>query len=97
MSTIDVGTRTKNPTDIAVGSQPSGVAITPNGRTAFVANALLVAVQNNAQNDARTTRQRVHIGTSALLLLDTERRLCARSSIATVRSGASFGAPSSRM
>jgi hypothetical protein len=40
-------------------------------------SALLVAVQNNAQNDARTTRQRAHIGTSALVRLDTDRRFCA--------------------
>ncbi len=29
VSTIDVKTRTKNPTDIAVGSGPAGVAVTP--------------------------------------------------------------------
>jgi YVTN family beta-propeller protein len=38
VSTIDVKTGTKNPTDIAVGSGAVGVAITPNGKTAFVAN-----------------------------------------------------------
>lgn len=31
-------TRTKNPTDITVGTNPNGVAITPDGKTAFVAN-----------------------------------------------------------
>jgi YVTN family beta-propeller protein len=35
-STIDVKTRTKNPTDITLGSGPFGVAVTPDGRTAFV-------------------------------------------------------------
>ena len=39
VSTIDVKTRTKDPTDIPVGSVPPGVAITPNGKTAFVTNA----------------------------------------------------------
>jgi YVTN family beta-propeller protein len=38
VSTIDVKTRTKNPTDIPVGSGPAGVAVTPDGKTAFVAN-----------------------------------------------------------
>ena len=40
MSTIDVKTRTKHPTDIPVGRYPNGVAITPDGKTAFVANVL---------------------------------------------------------
>ena len=34
VSTIDVATRTKNPTDITVGNHPPGVAITPDGKTA---------------------------------------------------------------
>jgi YVTN family beta-propeller protein len=38
VSTIDVKTRTKDPTDIPVGSGPAGVAVTPDGKTAFVAN-----------------------------------------------------------
>jgi YVTN family beta-propeller protein len=38
VSTIDVKTRTKNPTDIAVSRTPFGVAVTPDGKTAFVAN-----------------------------------------------------------
>jgi YVTN family beta-propeller protein len=36
VSTIDVKTRTKHPTDITVGLQPLRVAITPDGKTAFV-------------------------------------------------------------
>src|SRR5262249_33253995 len=36
LSTIDVETRTKNPTDISVGSNPSALAVTPNGKTVFV-------------------------------------------------------------
>jgi YVTN family beta-propeller protein len=39
VSTIDVKTRTKNPTDITVGAVPTGVAITPDDKTAFVTNA----------------------------------------------------------
>jgi YVTN family beta-propeller protein len=38
VSTIDVKTRTKHPTDIAVGAGPVGVAVTPDGKTAYVAN-----------------------------------------------------------
>jgi YVTN family beta-propeller protein len=38
VSTIDVKTRTKHPTDIPVGSLPLGVAVTPDGKTAFVTN-----------------------------------------------------------
>ena len=38
VSTIDVRTRTKNPTDIPVGSNPTDVAVTPDGKTAFVTN-----------------------------------------------------------
>jgi YVTN family beta-propeller protein len=40
VSTIDVKTRTKNPTDIAVGTAPVGVAVTPDGKTAFVTNSI---------------------------------------------------------
>src|SRR5262245_22078432 len=36
VSTLDVKTRTKNPTDIPVGAHPNGVAVTPDGKTAFV-------------------------------------------------------------
>jgi YVTN family beta-propeller protein len=39
ISTIDVKTRTKHPTDLTVGSAPVGVAVTPDGRTAFVTHA----------------------------------------------------------
>jgi YVTN family beta-propeller protein len=38
VSMIDAKTRTKHPTDIAVGSFPFGVAVTPDGKTAFVVN-----------------------------------------------------------
>jgi YVTN family beta-propeller protein len=38
LSAIDVKTRTKNPTDIAVGSLPFTVAVTPDGKTVFVTN-----------------------------------------------------------
>jgi len=37
VSTIDVKTRTKHPTDIAVGSGGAGV-VTPDGKTVFVTN-----------------------------------------------------------
>jgi YVTN family beta-propeller protein len=38
VSTIDVKTRTKHPTDIPVGTGPKGLAITPDGKTAVVVN-----------------------------------------------------------
>ena len=38
MSAIDVRTRTKHPADITVGTNPGGVAVTPDGKTAFVTN-----------------------------------------------------------
>ena len=38
VSTIDVQTRRKNPNDIPVGQAPFGVAVTPDGKTAFVTN-----------------------------------------------------------
>jgi YVTN family beta-propeller protein len=38
VSTIDVASRTKNRRDITVGKSPVGVAITPDGKTAFVTN-----------------------------------------------------------
>jgi YVTN family beta-propeller protein len=41
-STIDVKTRTKHLDDIPVGANPKGVALTPDGKTAFVTNANLV-------------------------------------------------------
>jgi YVTN family beta-propeller protein len=36
VSTIDVKTGRKNPADIVVGPLPAGVAVTPDGKTAFV-------------------------------------------------------------
>jgi YVTN family beta-propeller protein len=44
VSTIDVKTGTKDPTDIPVGTYPNGVAVTPDGMTAFVTNGLSDAV-----------------------------------------------------
>jgi hypothetical protein len=38
VSTIDVKTRTKNPTDITDGPWPVDVALTPDGKTALVTN-----------------------------------------------------------
>ena len=38
VSTIDVKTRTKHPTDIVLGGGPVGVAVTPDGKPAYVAN-----------------------------------------------------------
>src|SRR3989442_1465225 len=38
VSTIHVKARAKDPTDITVGSTPSWVAVTPDGKTAFVPN-----------------------------------------------------------
>jgi YVTN family beta-propeller protein len=42
VSTIDVNTRTKNPSDIPVGEHPTDVAVTPDGKTAFVTKPALV-------------------------------------------------------
>jgi YVTN family beta-propeller protein len=39
VSTIDVKTRTKHATDIPVGTLPTGVAVTSDGKTAFVTNS----------------------------------------------------------
>jgi YVTN family beta-propeller protein len=36
VSTIDMKTRTKNPTDITVGPFPAGLAFSPDGKTVFV-------------------------------------------------------------
>jgi YVTN family beta-propeller protein len=36
VSTIDMKTRTKHPDDVTVGTNPGGVAVTPDGKTAFV-------------------------------------------------------------
>jgi YVTN family beta-propeller protein len=36
VSTIDVKTRAKHPADIAVGATALGVAVTPDGKRAFV-------------------------------------------------------------
>jgi DNA-binding beta-propeller fold protein YncE len=38
VSTIDVTTRTKHPSDIAGVPAAAGVAVTPDGKTAFVTN-----------------------------------------------------------
>jgi YVTN family beta-propeller protein len=40
VSTIDVKTGAEDPTDIAVGTYPQGVAVAPDGKTVFVANSL---------------------------------------------------------
>jgi YVTN family beta-propeller protein len=50
-----VKTRTKNPTDIPVGTLPAGVAITPDGKTAFVtsygsATVSTIDVKTRAKN-----------------------------------------------
>jgi YVTN family beta-propeller protein len=42
VSTIDVRTKTRNLTDIPVGANPKGVAVTPDGKTVFVTTANLV-------------------------------------------------------
>jgi YVTN family beta-propeller protein len=39
VSTIGVQSRIRHPTDITVGAFPFGVAVTPNGKTAFVTNS----------------------------------------------------------
>jgi YVTN family beta-propeller protein len=39
VSTIDATTRTRDPADIPVGANPKGVAVTPDGKTAFMTNA----------------------------------------------------------
>ncbi len=44
VSTIDVKTRTKHPTDITVPPGPIGVAVTPDGKTAFVKTAVGVSM-----------------------------------------------------
>src|SRR5829696_3162712 len=44
VSTIDVKTRKRNPTDIPVGTDPFGVAVTPDGKTVFVTNVSLGTV-----------------------------------------------------
>jgi DNA-binding beta-propeller fold protein YncE len=43
VSTIDVKTRTKHPDDIPVGAFPFEVAVTPDGKTAFVPNGSVVS------------------------------------------------------
>ncbi len=55
MSAIDVKTRTKHPTDIAVGAHPKGVAVTSDGKTAFVTNANLVGEQVGDLGDSVST------------------------------------------
>jgi YVTN family beta-propeller protein len=48
VSTIDVKTRTKHPADIPVGTGGAGVAITPDGKTAFVTNANFANLGNDS-------------------------------------------------
>jgi YVTN family beta-propeller protein len=55
VSTIDVKTRTKHPTDVSVGSFPFGVAVTPDSKTAFVANSQSGTV---SMIDAKTRTKR---------------------------------------
>jgi YVTN family beta-propeller protein len=71
VSTIDVKTRTKDPTDIAVGSCPFGVAVTPDGRTAFVAN---IASGTVSTIDVKTRTKRptdIPVGASPTFLAIT--------------------------
>jgi DNA-binding beta-propeller fold protein YncE len=66
VSTIDVKTRAKNPNDIAVGPNRSGVAVTPDGRTAVVVNNNRGSVSTI---DVKTrTKNPNDIGVSALTL-----------------------------
>jgi YVTN family beta-propeller protein len=54
VSTIDVKTRAKNPSDLAVGSSPTGVAVAPDGKTAFVANSNLREGRSPASDTVST-------------------------------------------
>jgi YVTN family beta-propeller protein len=55
VSTIDVKTRTKHPTDITVGTNPKGVAVTPDSKTAFVTNANFGNEQAGPTGDSVST------------------------------------------
>lgn len=56
VSTINVKTGKKDPTDITVGGTPYGVAITPNGKTAWVVNG-------NRPTDLQTTVSTIDVRT----------------------------------
>ena len=61
VSTIDVKTGTKHPTDIPVGVNPVGVAFTPDGKTAFVTNGGSNSV-SPIDVKTRTTRADIAVG-----------------------------------
>ena len=66
MSTIDVKTRTKNPTDIPVGGYPKGLAITPDGKTAFVADVLSSTVSTIDVKTRTKNPKDITVGTAPI-------------------------------
>lgn len=65
VSTINVKTGKKDPTDIAVGGTPYGLAITPNGKTAWVVNG-------NQPTDLQTTISAINVRTRKKTSTDIE-------------------------
>jgi YVTN family beta-propeller protein len=64
VSTIDVKTRTKHRTDIPVGTDPFGLAITPNGKTAFVTNVNLGTVSTIDVKTRKKNPTDITVGTA---------------------------------
>ena len=62
VSTIDLKTRTKDPTDIPVGGLPTGVAVTPDGKTAFVPNRESNAVSTINVNTRKKDPTDISVG-----------------------------------
>src|SRR6516165_10861851 len=69
VATIDVKTRTKNPTDIPVRTVPFagpvGVAVTPDGKTAFVANGATGTVSTIDVKTRTTNLTDIPVGSGA--------------------------------
>jgi YVTN family beta-propeller protein len=63
VSTIDVTEKTKNPTDITVGSSPGGMALTRDGKTALVGNTHSDTVSTIDMN-TRTNPDDITVGTN---------------------------------
>ena len=74
VSTIDVQTRTKNPTDIVntrikrptdinVGEGPAGIAVTPDGKTVFVSNLYSNTVSTIDVKSRATNPTDITVGT----------------------------------
>jgi DNA-binding beta-propeller fold protein YncE len=86
VSTIDVKTRAKHPDDITVGPSPAAVAVTPDGKTAFVTKS------SGTVDDRREDELAQRDGVDDRVRTETERRIGESVPPSSTRTDVPFGA-----